>query len=676
MRQLQKFSIMMILIISVLAGLTGCGSDKSTPVSPDTAIAGDVENPLVLSSMPPDNFIQLGTWTLRLEDAHDGKPAAAELIPLRSSDTHYDVGFALLPPICENCLEIPSLEIIDLDWHVEIRLTNPTIATVYDVMVVVPGNDGPTVMNPSSFTDLFDVDGNHNTHHPMCIFDTGTPQHVWGPGSAYSTEIIFRKYPGDYFTEMIFAITASFPGPQEEVAMLRNTATSGILFSDGSNSIDITVEVIDWQDNNDYVVVDLTVLGGSPYTPMVPDAPGVFTASFSNSSINNGTHECMIAAKSLGSDYLTYSFVTIEVDDPPPPPTYFSLFTGPVTLSGTGTPIGEMDLGVVGLTDGTSRTLVSASGTEIYEWNEDYTESSKFVTIIDITGSNPSYPIEPVLRIAIPNPTDPHEKSTYSIFQTNDDYDPMDDSTDPDILYRNTLEILNLGSEIYPVTDFTLTVDNGSTPELDMILSPVDVTNGTLNNKTGYTLWVPDSGQYPAYYPYVALVRYGDPYKDVSGEYDDLIGGVGEGPGSGMLSANNVTGLAVWDSDGDSDLMIFVAEAGPDDEIEIFSMDFNSLPGGELTPVLTLSDLSRTPIDIAILPVGDAGLEDENWFCVLTVERVIEVYTFSGELVEFVGDSTSIPYTPTHMDADMENMRIHVLMQGPRATVFEYTGVE
>ncbi|MCX6647031.1 MAG: hypothetical protein NTY09_11865 [bacterium] len=170
-------------------------------------------------------------------------------------------------------------------------------------------------------------------------------------------------------------------------------------------------------------------------------------------------------------------------------------------------------------------------------------------------------------------------------------------------------------------------------------------------------------------------MRYEDPYKDASSEYDSMIGGVTEGVGAGILAANNITGLAVWDSGGDSNLMIFVTEAGADNEIEIFSADFVTSPGGEFTSVLTISDLTRTPIDIAILPVGDAGLEDENWFCVLTVERTVEVYTFSGDFVESIGDATSIPFIPTHMDTDLANLRIHVLMQGPRASVFEYTGM-
>jgi hypothetical protein len=338
MRKYPIYSGIFFIAILVIAGATGCSSGKNTPVTPGLDITAATEQSTRLTSAPPDNFVQLGTWTLRLEDAHDGKPASADLVPLRTSDTHYDVGFALLPPICMNCLTIPSLEVDGFDWHVEIQIANPTIATVYDLMAIFMGSNGPKIMNPTCYTDLFDVDGDSNTHHPTCIFETGTPNHEWGPGGVYSREIIFRKYADDYFSQMIFAITASYPGPQEEVAEVRNAVASGPLYNDGSNSIDITVEVVDWQDDIDYVVADLTAIDGSPYTPMVSDAPGIFKTTFSKSGIQNGTFECMIASKSLGSDFLTYNYATIEVVDPPALQSSFILTTGPVLLSGPGTP--------------------------------------------------------------------------------------------------------------------------------------------------------------------------------------------------------------------------------------------------------------------------------------------------------------------------------------------------
>lgn len=657
--------------------LTACGGDKKeSPVSPELEVSGSAEFPEKLSSAPPENFTQWGTWMLRCEDARDGNPPVVEVIPLRATDAHFDVKNALVPPICINCLSVSLNEIIEFDWYIDIQITNPTVATVYDLMIVFPGTEGPTIVNPSSYTDLFDVDGDWETHHPMCIFETGTDNHEWGPGGVYSKEIILRKEPDVLFFNLIFMITVSYPGPQDEISELRNSTASGILYNDGSNSIDLSAEVIDWQDDVDYVVIDMTDLGGSAFQPLVSDGTGNYKSSFSKSGLTNGTYECLIAAKSLGSDNLTYNYMTIEVEDPPLPPTNFITTAGPLLLSGTGVPVGEYDLSVVGLPDGSSRTLVNSSATEIYEWNEDYSQSSKFITVTDTTGSDPNFPVDPVRRIAATNPELPDIKSNYSILLANNDTDPMDDTTDPYILYRNTLEIFNLESAENPVVDFTLTVDNLDTPELDVILSPIDVSCGTGGDKAGYALWVADSGQFPSYYPFVGLVKYEDPYKDVSDEYDYFIGGVSEGFGPGVVSADSITGLAIWDSGGDSDIWIFITEAGEIDEVEIFSIDFTTNPGGEFTPVASITDFNRTPIDIAVLPVGDAGLEPDNWICILTVERRIEIYTFDGDHVETIGDASTIPFMPAHLDTDLENLRIHVTMQGPNATVFEYKGIE
>jgi hypothetical protein len=483
----------------------------------------------------------------------------------------------------------------------------------------------------------------------------------------------FRRDEGEKFTDLMYVVAVSWPGNQAEIVKLANPSASGPLYTDASNAVNFTVEVEDWQDDIEYVVMDLSQLNGSAYTQMQSIGEGVWQVySYAAYGLSPGTFELLTAAKSTGSDYLTYNYLTAEVTDPPEPTAQFEVLSGPTELTGDGAPYGEMDLAVAGKPDGESTTLVYASGTQIFYWSTDYSVSNLYLTLVDTTGSDPDFPIDPVSRIAVTDPVLPSSVDSYSILQTNGDTDIWDDTTDPDILYRNTLQILDM--EYLQVSDFKLTADNSETPELDAILRPVEVSCGTNGDKDGYALWAPSDGAYPGFYPYVSLVRYESPYEGGSMDLDVLLGGISEGSGEGKVNNEDINGLAVYDGSGDSSLFIAISEGDPTNEVELYTLDYITNPGGSLTHVETLSGFVGTPLDVVILPVGDAGEEEDNWVCILTESGTVEIYTLGCDFVESIYETEAINSTPRNMDADIENLRLHVFMDGPKVTVLQYTG--
>ena len=649
--------------------INGCGSGEPSPVVPGQA---DVLHPQIAEN-PETEITQWGTWIIRCTDATGDEPASVEAIPHRSGEAHVDVAGLLLPPKCSNCLDI-SIQAIEGDvWTLLIELTNPTVLSAYDVMGVFPGVNCPQVHSPDSYTDLYDVDADPSTHNPYKIFNTGNPDNEWGPGEQHSQMMSFQRDDGQKFTEMLYVVAVSWPENQSEILKLANPQATGPLYTDASNSVNFTVEVQDWQDDIEYVVMDLSPLNGSEYTHMQDMGEGLYQVySYAAYGLSPGTTDLLIAAKSEGSDYLTFNYLTVEVTDPPEPTTKFELLTGPVDMTGEGAPVGEMDIAVVGKPGGGSTSLVYASTTQIYHWNTDYSTAMLYLTLVDTTGDDPNFPIEPVSRIATTDPVYPSSIDQYSILQTNLDPDIWDDTPEPDIFFKNTLQILDM--ETLQAVDFNLTADNVDTPELDAILYPVDVTCGVNDNKYGYALWAPDGGAYPGFYPYISLIRYEPPYEDGGTDYDTLLGGISDGTGDGKVESDDVNGVAIWDGGGDGSLFIAISEGNPTNEVELFTLDYITNPGGALTPVDTISGFAGSPLDVVVLPVGDAGVEEENWVCILTEAKTIEVYTVTGDFVVSVYDTEAIPYVPTHMDADFENLRLHVLMEGPRASVLQYTG--
>ncbi len=662
--------IILVLLV-VIPASTGCGgSGDSSSVLPSQSPAQLTEQTLQPVGTGSAT-LSWGTWIIHCEDATDDKPASVEAIPIRSADLHYDVVSLLEPPQCTNCMEIEIVSVVDLDWTFLITLTNPTLHTAYDVRGVFPGTEGPTILNPSSYTNRFDIDGDADTHNPYVVFETDNEYRAWHPAETFDQTFTFRRAPGETFVDLIYAVAASWPDPQDEIVELANPQVSGPLYTDTSEPVTFTVDVIDWQDDIEYVLIDLSPVNGSAYTHFQDIGDGIWEIySYAAWGLSPGTAELQIAAKSLGANKLTFNFLTVEIQDPPQPQAVFDLFSGPTSLEGECAPTGEQDLAVIGRDDGTSSTLVHASSTAIYGWDETYNQSSLFVSLVEPDGGDPNFPIDPVSRIAVPNPMNPYSPGTFSVLQTNLDTDIWDDTTDPVIPYRNTLQLLDLQQSF--VVDFKLTADNPDTDELDAIMRPADVASGVNGYKYGYALWAPDGGANPLFYPYIALVRYEPPYKDGIVDYDRLIGGIDKGAGAGRVQAENITGLAVWDGDGDGNIVVAVSEGGSTEEVEIFTADYLANPEGYFTPVATLTGFVGTPVDVAILPVGDAGFETENWLLILTDMKTVEVHTVSGDFVESFHNTDALPGTPLHMDVDLENLRVHVLMDGPVVSVLEY----
>lgn len=669
MRPLLVFYLFGTMIALACLAYIGC-SNKNEPFTPHQE-GPPLTRPIETHKQTGSTIHPWGAWVITCIEPQENKPASVEVALLRTGETHLNVTGLLLPPKCTNCLHLEILSVVNQDWTIQATLVNPTIHTAYDVTAYFPGTNCPEILNPDSYTDLFDLDSNSNTHHPFKRFDTGNPNQKWGPGETHAQVFTFRRNPNQKLTSIIYIVGASWPGNQSEVVAINNPSVSGDLYTDGSKPVNFSVSIIDWQNDIEYVRINLEPLNGSPFAYMQPVGGGVYKLhGFVAWGLSAGTKKITITAKSLGSDFFTYNFVNVRIVDPKPPHSFLKLVTGPLALTGPGAPFGEYDVAVVGKTAGLSDTYVHASPTEIYAWNKSYSKSSLLVALVDTTGSNPDFPVEPVSRLAFPVPKNSSAPDTFSFMQTNLDTDIWDKTTNPPVLYKHALQLIDLQNMLS--VDFTLTADNLETPELDAILRPADITSGVKPDKYGYALWVPDSGAYPSYYPYVVLVRYVPPYKNESMEFDAIIGGVVEGQGDGKIDKDDVNGVAVWDGEGESKLFIAVSEGGNAKQVELYSADFVSNPSQQFIPIATINGLPGTPQDVAILPVADKGFQDKNWVCILTDSRTIEIYDFSGKFVQSFMNPSALPSAVKHMDSDLVNLRLHVMMAGPKVSVLEY----
>jgi hypothetical protein len=662
------FVTIILSLVALTAAACGSSSEHENPVitTADKSIETEsgIEGPSTNEHTHP-----WGAWNFHIGiDPADGS-TVAEAVPIRSGESHWDITGMLLPASCSNCLSMDVLSIEGEIWTVMVELTNPTTLSGYSVRGIFPGSIGPSVLYPDSYTDLYDVDSNSKTHHPFIYFETGHPDREWGPGESHSHIFNFLKQDGEEFVDFIYLAAADWPGEQQDVSELKNMSVSGPLYSDTSNTVNFNVQAVDFQGDIEYVIMDLTPLNGSAFTHMTAQENGWYQISgYTEWGLEVGTYECLIAAKSMGATNITYNYLEVSVTEPPEPPTYFDIYAGPVELKGDGAPSGELDLAVSG-----DDTMMYSTSTDIYVWNPDYSASQLLVSILDPSGTDTQFPVDPVLRLAASDPVVPGSTDKYSLISVSGDTDTYDNVTEPNIPYSDTVQLLDM--EQLLLADFTLKADNPDTEGLDVFLRCVDVSSGTSGDKSIYALWVPDGGAYPLYFPYIVLVRYEYPYVEGSIKYYNILGGIMGSSGEGKIKASDINGIAVWDSGGDSNIILAVSEGGLNEEVEFFSIDYTNNPGGEFTHLLTMGGFVGTPLDVAILPVADEGIEDENWICVLTDSKTIEVHEFDGGFVESIFSPDFIPYQVKHLDSDIANLRLHVTMQGPYVTVIEYTGL-
>lgn len=249
--------IMLVTFAGFLALMCSCAGGTNSPTLP--AIQANLSTANPIKSSGDQGHTLLGVYTLSL-----GPNGQYTVNEARSEDAHINVTKCLFPPKCLDCFLTELVDQVGELWDFKFTIKNPYNISGFDCRVILIRQGDVVVVNPSSYTKTFALPSDPDPVNPFVIFDSGNGQNQWGPGTQATSAVTLRKPTGSKFTQITLVVDGSFPGNQEDPYMLTEiSAKPPSVNIDGSDSTNIAVTVLDWQNNVNFVTVDLSPLGGS-----------------------------------------------------------------------------------------------------------------------------------------------------------------------------------------------------------------------------------------------------------------------------------------------------------------------------------------------------------------------------------------------------------------------------
>ncbi len=259
----------------------------------------------------------------------DGVSEDLTVVPSRSTEIHLNLT-PLLPP--------GAVQLTILGWDpgtqvltIRATLTNPYPVSGYDVRGIVTNLIGGEVLNPDDYTKLFDPHVPPIPNAFRAYAKEETNRRFYGNDADPSQYIKSETYE-IYFPSVLvgtFIVTASWPTNAEEPYDIVSIDQVGTL-TDAGGSLEVTVEVLDWQDvtADDVIIEDNPVTGAHVFMTQIDTT--LWQATLTNAGgAPPGEYEVWVAALDYDVSYPLYNKFTITVE--PFNPTVWS---DPILVSG------------------------------------------------------------------------------------------------------------------------------------------------------------------------------------------------------------------------------------------------------------------------------------------------------------------------------------------------------
>jgi outer membrane protein assembly factor BamB len=256
----------------------------------------------------------------------DPATLGVELVFPRTGDAHYNVNSIILPPNCDHCIKIQVVGIDPLEkiYSINVTLENPSQLTGHDVRgtLLFDAGDPRELVNPDDYTKMFDDDSPADIN-PFTVFGKSMSKREFFPGQAH-TELYKIRFPDPPDFVVSFVVDASWPGNQKEPYEIVDQEIDGDLDEMGFDERTIGCIVRDWQNNVEYVKIDLSALGFPGEVELNHGAGNYYYLSITNEyGAAPGDYRCLISAKSADNPWLIYDYITITVvESAQGPPTW------------------------------------------------------------------------------------------------------------------------------------------------------------------------------------------------------------------------------------------------------------------------------------------------------------------------------------------------------------------
>jgi len=295
-----------LVALIILFGV-GCSNNSIAPTSPAQLTAGST-----IEGAADTSHVLWGIWSI----SYDADSGGIGTLPYRGITAHFDVTSLILPPACNDCITIkvnsykPGMHLLDVD----VTLRNPASIPGRDVRgILFTDSAGHELLNADGWTALYDIPGG-DTINPFKAFAKAETKRVF-QGLAEHTENFQIHIPlPPQFNAIKFAVDASWPGNCKEPYSIENF-TQGKLFNTGVGNADITVDVLDWQDDVSKVTLVAPQINGASFTQFSHVSGSTWHLFIKNSEMAPaGDYDLrVIAASPNPGDVTMYNFIKLTI---------------------------------------------------------------------------------------------------------------------------------------------------------------------------------------------------------------------------------------------------------------------------------------------------------------------------------------------------------------------------
>ncbi len=306
-----RFSNVIILgLITIIMGCSGSGGDPVMTGEP-------IETPVSEHEGPSERVI-LGAFEIGF--VNDSNSLSIE--PLRDLAAHYNVTQYITPPNCEDCLEMIVTGFNPDGWvyDVLVSLRNPTLLDVYDArgtLLIGTGSDSRKLVNADEYTELFD-NSTPPDRNPFKVFATDQPQRKFEAGATH--EILYKiSIPPPPNYNVKFIIDGCWPNNQKEPYRIYDQEIVGELNDKGEGTAQVIAYVSDWQDDVEWVKLDITPIGAPAKADLVYQSGEEWRVDISNEwGAPSGIYELWLEAKSEINPLILYDKLVLQIANTPP----------------------------------------------------------------------------------------------------------------------------------------------------------------------------------------------------------------------------------------------------------------------------------------------------------------------------------------------------------------------
>ncbi len=319
-----------IPVAVILLGMpvAGCSSDAA-PVAPP-----DDNAPQIVAATGNSQHLLWGICGLDVEQVGDS--LEINIVVKREAFAHYDVTDWLLPPECDDCIEI-EVNSFDTETRIldaDVTLRNPTPLLAYDVRGILYTNEyGHELLNADDWTGYFDVLGGEDIN-PFRAFAKDMPLRKFQPFAEEVENYVLHIPKPPEWAHITFAVTASWPGNAREPYEIYGFTEQWLIEDyEGASGL-IQVSVSDWQDDVNEVLLSAPEITGEDSVAFTHVSGDDWSLNLTNvTGASAGYYNAWIGARSENSgDTALFDRVQIfitethdfELTDVTPPSLNFS----------------------------------------------------------------------------------------------------------------------------------------------------------------------------------------------------------------------------------------------------------------------------------------------------------------------------------------------------------------